>query len=67
MGQKQRAPTIFSWADFDYIWQGISRNHPKNTVKVSSSSTFIFLGGTDVIPRHIVMLLDRRSHKLLKM
>jgi hypothetical protein len=38
-----------------------------NTVKVSIPSTFIFLGDTDVIPMHIVMLLDRRSHKLLKM
>jgi hypothetical protein len=36
MEQKQRSPTLFSWADFDYIWQGLSRNQPKSTVKILS-------------------------------
>jgi len=67
MEQKQRGPTAFSWADFDYIWQGMPRNNPKSTVKISSCSTFIFLGDTGVIPTHIVMLLEKISYKLLRM
>ena len=42
MGQKQRGPTAFPWADFYYIWQGTSRNHRKSTVKISSRSMFTF-------------------------
>jgi hypothetical protein len=31
------------WTDFDYIWHGTSQNHPKTTIKISSTYLYFLM------------------------